>query len=253
MPRLIITEGAAEGLERCRRFLAAKAPEAAQRAGQAIERQFLLLETAPDIGRPFPDMPELRELVIAFGDSGYVAAGAVEVQVRRQHVLGEGVDALSEAAGDVGVAEVLAHEGAVLGLDQGVVVAAAGARLGEFLDVELVEQLGDAVVDVLRAVVGVKTQDFERRQQEGFRDTRDRADELELSDLVNQVQVVQALDAVQIALVDGIDADEAGAALGTRLAALTNGPLQLYRWPLEMPARRSKRTSPNTAQAHWER
>lgn len=43
--------------------------EAAKRAGQAIER----LETAPDIGRSCPEMPELRELVIAFGDSGYVA------------------------------------------------------------------------------------------------------------------------------------------------------------------------------------
>lgn len=73
MPQVIVTEGAAEGLERCRRFLAAKAPEAARRAGQAIERQFLLLETAPEIGRPFPEMPELRELVIAYGDSGYVA------------------------------------------------------------------------------------------------------------------------------------------------------------------------------------
>ena len=73
MPQIIVTEGAAAGLERCRRFLAAKAPEAARRAGQAIERQFLLLETAPDIGRPFPEMPELRELSIAFGDSGYVA------------------------------------------------------------------------------------------------------------------------------------------------------------------------------------
>ena len=73
MPQVIVTQGAAEGLERCRKFLTAKAPEAAKRAGQAIERQFLLLETAPDIGRPFPEMPELRELVIAFGDSGYVA------------------------------------------------------------------------------------------------------------------------------------------------------------------------------------
>lgn len=60
-------------MEQCRRFLALKAPEAARRAAQAIERQFLLLETAPDIGRPFPEMPELRELVIPFGDSGYVA------------------------------------------------------------------------------------------------------------------------------------------------------------------------------------
>lgn len=73
MPQVIVTEGAAEGLEPCRRFLAAKAPEAAKRAGQAIERQFLLLETVPDIGRPLPEMPELRELMVAFGDSGYVA------------------------------------------------------------------------------------------------------------------------------------------------------------------------------------
>ena len=43
------------------------------RAGQAIERQFALLETNPGIGRPFPDHPELRELIIGFGDSGYVA------------------------------------------------------------------------------------------------------------------------------------------------------------------------------------
>ena len=73
MPQVVVTEGAAEGLERCRRFLAAKAPEVARRAGQAIERQFLLPETAPDMGRPFPEMPELRELVISFGDSGYAA------------------------------------------------------------------------------------------------------------------------------------------------------------------------------------
>jgi plasmid stabilization system protein ParE len=59
-------------LERCRQFLLAKVPEAARRAGQAIEQHLLLLESTPDIGRPFPEIPELRELVIAFGDSGYV-------------------------------------------------------------------------------------------------------------------------------------------------------------------------------------
>lgn len=61
------------GLARCRRFLSGKAPEATKRAGQAIAQQFLLLEKTPDIGRPLLDMPELRELVIPFGDSGYVA------------------------------------------------------------------------------------------------------------------------------------------------------------------------------------
>lgn len=73
MPRVIVTQDAALGPARCRGFLSAKAPEAAKRAGQAIAQHLLLLEKTPDIGRPLPDMPELRELIIPFGDSGYVA------------------------------------------------------------------------------------------------------------------------------------------------------------------------------------
>ncbi len=33
----------------------------------------MLLETNPQIGRPLEDSPELRELVIPFGSTGYVA------------------------------------------------------------------------------------------------------------------------------------------------------------------------------------
>ena len=73
MPQVVITERAAQGLERCRQSLASKAPEAVRRAGQAIQRKILLLETTPDTGRPLAETPELRELMIAFGDSGYVA------------------------------------------------------------------------------------------------------------------------------------------------------------------------------------
>jgi plasmid stabilization system protein ParE len=72
VPRVIVTKGTAQGLERYRQFLADKAPEAVRRAGQAIERQFLMLAT-PAMGRPFPDLPELREQLIPFGDSGCVA------------------------------------------------------------------------------------------------------------------------------------------------------------------------------------
>ncbi|WP_318654560.1 type II toxin-antitoxin system RelE/ParE family toxin [Pseudomonas sp. MWU13-2100] len=73
MPRLIVTAGAGEGLERCRRFLLEKDPQVARRAAQIIEQQLTRLETDPNIGRPFAELPELRELVIAFGDAGYVA------------------------------------------------------------------------------------------------------------------------------------------------------------------------------------
>ena len=73
MPRVIITEGAAQGLERCRRFLTEKNPQACRRTAQVISQQFTLLETNPEIGRPLVDLPELRELVIGFGVSGYIA------------------------------------------------------------------------------------------------------------------------------------------------------------------------------------
>ena len=73
MPRLIVTEGARPGLERCRKFLKEKNSLAMARAAQVIDQHFALLETEPEIGRPVDDLPELRELIIPFGDSGYVA------------------------------------------------------------------------------------------------------------------------------------------------------------------------------------
>ncbi len=71
MPRIIITEGAVNGLERCRGFLSLKNLVAARRAAQVIAHYFKLLATDPKIGRPFDDAPELRELLIPFGGSGY--------------------------------------------------------------------------------------------------------------------------------------------------------------------------------------
>lgn len=73
MPRVIVTEAALQGLEKCRLFLAKKSPQASQKAAQLIKKHFNILETNPNIGRPYPDMPELRELIINFGTSGYIA------------------------------------------------------------------------------------------------------------------------------------------------------------------------------------
>jgi len=87
VPRVIITQGAADGLERCRLFLIDKNPLAARKAGQAIENQFILLETAPDIGRPLEDLPDFRELVIAFGGSGYVALYRHELEADTVYIL----------------------------------------------------------------------------------------------------------------------------------------------------------------------
>lgn len=74
-------------MERCRLFLVEKNPQAARRAGQAIEQQFTRLETNPDIGKPLDDLPELRELVVTFGESGYVALYRHELESDTVYVL----------------------------------------------------------------------------------------------------------------------------------------------------------------------
>lgn len=76
MPRLVITENAARGLERCRRVLKDRNPIAMQNAAKSIDQHFTSLESDPKLGRPLESANEtipLRELIIPFGKSGYVA------------------------------------------------------------------------------------------------------------------------------------------------------------------------------------
>ena len=73
MPQLIVTSAARSGLQRCRGFLAQKSPEAARRAAEIIGRHLATLQASPEMGRPIAGDPAMRELMIPFGDSGYVA------------------------------------------------------------------------------------------------------------------------------------------------------------------------------------
>jgi plasmid stabilization system protein ParE len=73
LPRLIVTESAVRGLERCRAFLKQRNPAAASRAAQVIAQHFASLVITPAIGRPLDSSIGLRELIIPFGDAGYVA------------------------------------------------------------------------------------------------------------------------------------------------------------------------------------
>ena len=146
--------------------------------------------------------------------------------------MGEGVDSGGEALGDVVVSEVFAHDGGVFALDEGVVVGLAGAGLGELADMQLVEQRRDPLVDVLGAIVGVESLDwkgirlevrFEHGEEKAFGDGLDAADVLVLCDRVDGVDVIHPLDAIEVALVNGVDAQEAGLPVGPGLAALANG------------------------------
>lgn len=73
MPQVRLSLGALRDLERIREFLRPKNPVAAKRAATAIIKTLQLLGQHPQAGRPDDDDPKLRELVIDFGDSGYVA------------------------------------------------------------------------------------------------------------------------------------------------------------------------------------
>lgn len=87
MSQIIITQKAAQGLEQCRRFLLEKNPRAATRAAQAIKNSFSLLQAEPQIGRPFDNLPELRELIIPFGESGYVALYRYEERTNSLYIV----------------------------------------------------------------------------------------------------------------------------------------------------------------------
>lgn len=58
-------------MERCRAFLNKKSPASSRRAMDTVRRHYAILQHAPNAGRPLEE--GLRELVIPFGDSGYVA------------------------------------------------------------------------------------------------------------------------------------------------------------------------------------
>lgn len=69
--RLIVSPDAVADLDRLRRFLADKNPQAAQRAVTVIGTAIQSLDTSPGRGRPTPT-PGVRELIVPFGRSGYV-------------------------------------------------------------------------------------------------------------------------------------------------------------------------------------
>lgn len=82
MPQVKFAPAALNDLSRLREFLRLKNPAAAKRAAVAITRSVQLLGQYPQIGRPAEEMDiEYRELLIDFGDSGYVALYRYEVDV----------------------------------------------------------------------------------------------------------------------------------------------------------------------------
>ena len=73
MPRVILSARTQSDIARLYNFLLEKDVNAANRAVLAIREPFLPLKQTPVIGRPVEDHPELRELIVDFGASSYLA------------------------------------------------------------------------------------------------------------------------------------------------------------------------------------
>lgn len=79
MPHVRLSVRARADLSRLHQFLVEKDKDVAKRAIITIREAFLLLTHAPMIGKPADEYSELRELVIDFGTSGYLALYRVEL------------------------------------------------------------------------------------------------------------------------------------------------------------------------------
>jgi len=76
--KIIVAQAAAADLARLRDFLADKSPAAANRAAAALIVAIQSLDTFPERGRP--SGPNMRELIVPFGNSGYVLRYAFREQ-----------------------------------------------------------------------------------------------------------------------------------------------------------------------------
>lgn len=73
MPHVRLSARAQSDLSRLHAFLLEKDAGAAKRAVLAIREAFMPLKHLPMMGRPVEDSDDLRELVIDFGATGYLA------------------------------------------------------------------------------------------------------------------------------------------------------------------------------------
>ena len=72
MPEVIWLPQALRDVDRLYRFLLEKNPHAAQKAAETILNAAAPLKKFPELGTSVPDKPSFREIVAAFGHSGYV-------------------------------------------------------------------------------------------------------------------------------------------------------------------------------------
>jgi addiction module RelE/StbE family toxin len=70
--QIIWSPGAAQDIERLRKFIQQKNPSAAKRAANRILEASKILKANPEAGYPLEDYVPYRQLTIPFGDGDYI-------------------------------------------------------------------------------------------------------------------------------------------------------------------------------------
>jgi hypothetical protein len=152
----------------------------------------------------------------------------MKIQVRIEMRGVELLHFLGMLARNVSIADVLADHRSVLALHQRIVLAAMGSALGE-LHTQLLQQTRHGVIDKLRSIVGMQTQNAEGKLMEHGLQYRDQilladlagaAYHLPLRHRVHRIDVVDALGALPVALMHGVHPQKAGPVLRFGLAPL---------------------------------
>jgi plasmid stabilization system protein ParE len=87
MAQVVIARKAAKKIAEIRAYYAQRDEEAAGRAVEALVSAFRPLQSHPQMGRPAGDQAHLRELIIPFGATGFVALYRIDERNQRVVIL----------------------------------------------------------------------------------------------------------------------------------------------------------------------
>ena len=183
------------------------------------------------IGRHHGDIPvELAFLALRIDSGLRKEARPMKVDIGIEVLLVQGIDERGPTLGNVGMAKAFTHHRPILTFHEAMIIRLPGPGFGEF-DQEFAEQTCHPPIEVFGASIGMESPDAEGkggqeqgqgREQRGFTDFLHSTDHLELGHLIDGIDVIHPLLFVQVPLMDRVDAEKAGLALGLRFPPLAN-------------------------------
>jgi plasmid stabilization system protein ParE len=87
VPHVAISQNALLAIKRCVLFLKTSNPRAAKQSHSKIMNSFRSLEKQHELGRPCEYDPLLRELIIDFSNSGYIALYKIDLAINTVFIL----------------------------------------------------------------------------------------------------------------------------------------------------------------------